>query len=71
MDKETLNLGATRKTFKCDQCEEGFASMVGLKNHVKSDHKKAKELPKMHKGRTIEYNHPFQNVTNHFPVQEK
>ena len=52
MDNETLDVGATRKTFKCDQCKEGFASMVGLKNHVKSDHKKAKELPKMHKGRT-------------------
>ena len=52
MDTETLDLGATRKAFKCDQCKERFASMIGLKNHVQSDHKKAKELPKMHKGRT-------------------
>ena len=58
MDTETLHLGATRKTFQCDQCEEGFASMVGLKNHVKSDHRKAKELPNKHKGRTTEYNCP-------------
>ena len=52
VDTETLDLGATRKAFKCDQCKERFASMIGLKNHVQSDHKKAKELPKMHKGRT-------------------
>ena len=67
MDKETLDLGATRKTFKCDQCEEGFASMVGLKDHMKSDHKKAKELPKMHKGRTIEYNCPYPECNKSLP----
>ena len=67
MDKETLDLGATRKTFKCDQCEEGFASMAGLKDHMKSDHKKAKELPKMHKGRTIEYNCPYPECNKSLP----
>ena len=64
MDNETLDVGATRKTFKC---EEGFASMVGLKNHVKSDHKKAKELPKMHKGRTTAYNCPYPECNQSFP----
>ena len=67
MDNETLDVGATRKTFKCDQCKEGFASMVGLKNHVKSDHKKAKELPKMHKGRTTAYNCPYSECNQSFP----
>ena len=67
MDKEMLDLGATRKTFKCDQFEEGFSSMVGLKNYVKSDHKKAKELPKMHKGRTIEYNCPYPECNKSLP----
>ena len=67
MDNETLDVGATRKTFKCDQCKEGFASMVGLKNHVKSDHKKAKELPKMHKGRTTAYNCPYPECNQSFP----
>ena len=65
MDKQTL--GATRKTFNCDQCKEGFSSMVGLKNHVKSDHKKAKELPKLHKGRTTEYNCPYTECNQSLP----
>ena len=60
MDTETQDLGATRKAFKCDQCKERFASMIGLKNHVQSDHKKAKELPKMHKM----INHSCQHYTS-------
>ena len=67
MENVTLDVGATRKTFKCDQCKEGFASMVGLKNHVKSDHKKAKELPKMHKGRTTAYNCSYSECNQSFP----
>ena len=56
--EKNQDLGATKKTFKCDQCEEEFGSSADLKNHVKSDHKKAKELQKKHKGRTTEYNCP-------------
>ena len=67
MDKETLDLGATRKTSKCDQCEEEFASLAGLKNHVKSDRKKAKELPKMQKVRTIKYNCPYPECNKSLP----
>ena len=58
IDEETLDLGATKKTFKCDKCNEEFGSSVSLKNHIKSDHKKAKELPKMHQGRTTGFNCP-------------
>ena len=46
---------------------KGFASMVGLKNHVQSDHKKAKELPKIHRGRTIEYNCPYPECNKSLP----
>ena len=67
MDNETLDLGAKRKTFKCDKCKEGFVSMAALKNHKKNDHKKAKELPKMHKGRTTEYNCPYPECNQALP----
>ena len=67
MDNETLDLGAKRKTFKCDKCKEGFVSLAALKNHMKNDHKKAKELPKMHKGRTTEYNCPYPECNQGLP----
>ena len=56
--EETEDLGATKKSFKCDQCEVEYGSSADLKHHKKSDHKKGNAKQKIHKGRTTEFNCP-------------
>ena len=53
-----MDLGAKKKSFKCNECEQEFQRSNDLKNHLKRDHKKPKELPKLHPGRTTHYNCP-------------
>ena len=58
MDEVIMDLGAKQKSFKCNECEQEFQRSNDLKNHLKRDHKKPKELPKLHSGRTTHYNCP-------------
>jgi len=58
MDEVIMDLGAKKKSFKCNEWEQEFQRSNDLKNHLKRDHKKPKELPKLHSGRTTHYNCP-------------
>ena len=71
MDEVIMDLGAKKKSFKCNECEQEFQRSNDLKNHLKRDHKKPKELPKLHSGRTTHYNCPGWNNNHSKRLQQK